>query len=58
MTDRRQDETPENEQLKASIASGRITPAEAETIKSFFDHKPAQRWPASNLQQRMQGSGG
>ena len=44
--------------LEESISSGRITPAEADVIKLFFATEPARNWPASNLQRRMQSSGG
>ena len=57
MTDRDRDNMP-SRHLEESVSSGRITPAEADTIKLFFASKPAQDWPASGLQRRMQSSGG
>jgi hypothetical protein len=45
-------------QLEESLSSGRITAAEADTIRSFFASKPAVNWPSSTLQHRMQSSGG
>jgi hypothetical protein len=44
--------------LEESVASGRITPAEAEVIKLFFASRPQGNWPASGLQRRMQDLGG
>jgi hypothetical protein len=62
MTDR--DQTPPGKasvpspHLEESVLSGRITQAEADVIRSFFASKPAPNWPASDLQRRMQSSGG
>jgi hypothetical protein len=47
-----------NRHLEESISSGRITPAEAEVIRLFFASPKQENWPASNLQRRMQSSGG
>jgi len=47
-----------NRHLEESVSSGRITRAEADVIKSFFANGSPDNWPASNLQRRMQGSGG
>ena len=44
--------------LEESLSSGRITLAEADVIKLFFASEPPRNWPASNLQRRMQSSGG
>lgn len=35
-----------------------ITSAEARVIEAFFASKPQTIWPASDLQRRMQASGG
>jgi hypothetical protein len=61
MTDREKQNSNDGERsrhLEESVSSGRITPAEAEVIKSFFANKPSGKWPASDLQRRMQSSGG
>jgi hypothetical protein len=62
MTDRDKEyprgENEPSRHLEESVSSGRITPAEAEIIKLFFASKPPGNWPASNLQRRMQSSGG
>lgn len=58
MTDK---ELPNNEpsrHLEESVSAGRITQAEADIIKLFFASRSPANWPASNLQRRMQGSGG
>jgi hypothetical protein len=61
MTDRDKEhpngENGSNRHLEESVSSGRITPAEAEIIKLLFASEPGN-WPASNLQRRMQSSGG
>jgi hypothetical protein len=44
--------------LEESVFSGRITQAEADVIKLFFASRPPGNWPVSNLQRRMQSSGG
>jgi hypothetical protein len=44
--------------LEESVSSGRITPSEAEVIRQFFASPRQENWPASNLQRRMQSSGG
>jgi len=44
--------------LEESVSSGRITQAEADVIQQFFASRPSGNWPASNLQRRMQSSGG
>ena len=45
-------------QLEEKVSSGRITQAEAEVIKHYFENRSSKNWPASNLQRRMQSSGG
>jgi len=57
MTDRETDNKP-SLHLDESVSSGRITQAEADVIKLFFASKPARAWPVSDLQRRMQSSGG
>jgi hypothetical protein len=47
-----------NRHLEESISSGRITPSEAEVIRLFFASPKQENWPASDLQRRMQSSGG
>jgi hypothetical protein len=44
--------------LEENVSSGRITQAEADVIKHFFASRPPGNWPASDLQRRMQSSGG
>jgi hypothetical protein len=44
--------------LEARVSSGRITQAEADVIKLFFARRLPENWPTSNLQRRMQSSGG
>jgi hypothetical protein len=44
--------------LKEGIESGRVTPTEAQIIQLFFASTRTENWPASNLQRRMQSSGG
>jgi len=44
--------------LEESVSFGRITLAEADVIALFFATEPSGNWPASNLQRRMQSSGG
>jgi hypothetical protein len=51
-------DTGPSRHLEENVSSGRITRAEADVIKSFFASGSADNWPASNLQRRMQGSGG
>ncbi len=62
MTDRdKEHSNNDNEltrQLEENVSSGRITQAEAQVIKLFFASKAPGNWPASNLQCRMQSSGG
>jgi hypothetical protein len=62
MTDRDKEHSDrENEpsrRLEESVSSGRITRAEADVIKHFFASKSSPNWPTSNLQRRMQSSGG
>jgi hypothetical protein len=58
MADQRKNGTQEAKSLENSISSGRITATEAETIRSFFASKPAVQWPATEMQKRMQSSGG
>jgi len=43
--------------LEESLSSERITEAEADVVKLFFA-SPPQKWPANELQRRMQSSGG
>jgi hypothetical protein len=57
MTDRDKNEEAARP-LNQSVSSGRIDQEEADVIKRFFASKPTQGWPASNLQRRMQSSGG
>ena len=57
MTDRDTD-SKASPHLDESVASGRITQAEADVIRLFFATKTALDWPASDLQRRMQSSGG
>ena len=57
MTDRETDKKS-GLHLEESVSSGRITQAEADVIKLFFASKPARDWPHSDLQRRMQNSGG
>ena len=45
-------------ELEESVSSGRITAAEADVIALFFASERPRNWPASNLQRRMQSSGG
>ena len=42
--------------LEESVASGRITKAEAEVIAHFFASPLSREWPSSGLQRRMQAS--
>jgi hypothetical protein len=61
MTDRDKENSNNGEtsrHLEESVSSGRITQAEAEVIKLFFASRPPGNWPASDLQRRMQDSGG
>jgi hypothetical protein len=62
MTDRDKEQADNDKRtsrhLEESISSGRITLAEADVIKLFFATEPLRNWPASNLQRRMQSSGG
>jgi hypothetical protein len=62
MTDREKENSNSNSEtsrrLEESVASGRITPAEAEVIKLFFASRPQENWPTTDLQRRMQDSGG
>lgn len=58
MADQRKNDTQEAKSLENSVSSGRITTAEADTIRSFFASKPAVKWPATEMQKRMQSSGG
>jgi hypothetical protein len=61
MTKRDQDKSTEsdsNRHLSESLSVGRITEAEAEVIRHFFSAKVIDKWPASDLQRRMQSSGG
>jgi hypothetical protein len=60
MTDRDKEhaESESIRHLEESVSSGRITRDEADVIKLFFASMPAGQWPASNLQRRMQSSGG
>ena len=44
--------------LEESLASGRITRAEAGVIAQFFAAAPSPEWPSSGLERRMQASGG
>lgn len=44
--------------LEESVASGRITQSEAEAIRLFFASPKQENWPVSDLQRRMQSSGG
>jgi hypothetical protein len=47
-----------NRHLEESLSRGRITKAEAEIIRLFFETKTAPKWPDTDLQRRMQSSGG
>ena len=58
MTDKEHTNSEPSRHLEESVSSGRITQAEADVIKLFFASRPPGNWPASNLQRRMQGSGG
>jgi hypothetical protein len=62
MTDRDKEHSNNDNELsrhlEENVSSGRITQAEADVIKLFFASRPQENWPASNLQRRMQGSGG
>lgn len=49
---------PRPDSLDDSVAAGRITAAEADTIKSFFASKSDRSWPSNEMQKRMQSSGG
>jgi hypothetical protein len=44
--------------LEESLASGRISRFEANVIERFFAAAPSLKWPSSDLQRRMQASGG
>ncbi len=44
--------------LEESISSGRITQSEADVIRLFFASSSPENWPSSDLQRRMQSSGG
>jgi hypothetical protein len=44
--------------LEESVSSGRITQSEADVVRLFFASQPLGNWPATDLQRRMQGSGG
>lgn len=44
--------------LEESLSSGRITQSEADVIRHFFASPQPGNWPATDLQRRMQGSGG
>jgi hypothetical protein len=52
------DDNESSRHLEESVSSGRITRAEADVIKLFFASKLPGNWPASDLQRRMQSSGG
>ena len=56
--DKEHDDSESSRHLEESVSSGRITRDEADVIKRFFASKPAGNWPASDLQRRMQSSGG
>ncbi|WP_322516958.1 hypothetical protein SR870_05155 [Rhodopseudomonas palustris] len=61
MTDR--DKNPDDKgelsrRLDERVSGGRITQAESDVILRFFASTTEGRWPASNLQRRMQSSGG
>lgn len=56
--DKEHDDSESSRHLEESVSSGRITRDEAEIIKLFFASKPSGNWLASNLQRRMQSSGG
>ena len=60
MTDRdkEHDDSESSGHLEESVSSGRITRDEADVIRQFFASKSLGNWPASNLQRRMQSSGG
>jgi hypothetical protein len=60
MTDRdhSQPDNRTSRHLEESVSSGRITAAEAEVIRLFFASRPSENWPVTDLQQRMQSSGG
>ncbi len=58
MADQQNNDGQKAKTLASSLASGRITEAEAETIRSFFASKPAAQWPATEMHKRMQSSGG
>jgi len=58
MADQPKDDAQQAKSLENSVASGRITAAEAETIKLFFASRPTIRWPETDMQKRMQSSGG
>jgi len=58
MTDKEHPNSEPNLHLEESVSSGRITQAEADIIKLFFASRPPGNWPASDLQRRMQSSGG
>ncbi|MFZ5691399.1 MAG: hypothetical protein ACOY5F_09090 [Pseudomonadota bacterium] len=47
-----------NRRLEESLSRGKITTAEAETIKHFFQTRAAPKRPLTDLQRRMQSSGG
>jgi hypothetical protein len=44
--------------LEESVLSGRISQAEANVIRNFFEARVSENWPTSSLQRRMQDSGG
>jgi hypothetical protein len=60
MTERDKDQPGLRDEASASeiAASLPITPAEVRVIEAFFASKPQATWPASDLQRRMQASGG
>jgi hypothetical protein len=47
-----------NRLLEESLSRGRISKAEADVIRRFFQSKTARKWPMTDLQRRMQSSGG
>jgi hypothetical protein len=44
--------------IQDSVASGRISQSEADVMKMFFRTAPQANWPSSDIQKRMQASGG
>lgn len=62
MTDRKTEHSGTDDEasrhLEESVSSGRISRAEADVIRRYFASERSRFWPASNLQRRMQASGG